>query len=461
MSKKTRQNKTQNGLSYSAFFTDDNEYCFQDSTSKIFVNPTKIFTSTFKSMDGIPLMNDRDAIIRHHHFVLYSYFGDPASNKYIAMLDKSEWTFWFIHVITEIRKLQTSPKWKRDGNLDPNYYMWLGICLEIYKSALRLKFSQKESSFEVPRDFYYALTGCIDAVSPRLPHREFVRKFTHICSLILVVDSGDCAMLKMMEKSGLLVQFLRCSTMPLDDMHNVHIFYSNLMNQLSFIQKKFKTGQPCNDIAQKILAGDDGYSNPDPKVLNFLRTILQLAEKARASQLDDQPKNAPPQKKICHFCKTTKSDDLMKLCSQCRITHYCSKECQRNDWKSHKQYCEQNSGLKVKNIDKYENMVKTFLTDHSNELQAKVDKTISETGLKQKELVLVLDFAPDESGVAPALSNPPRFEILRVKNAHEYFLHNKYPDALADNINGLLETLMEHQMFCVWRSTLRVRLMII
>lgn len=39
----------------------------------------------------------------------------------------------------------------------------------------------------------------------------------------------------------------------------------------------------------------------------------------------------------CQYC--FKSDEKLSKCSSCNVVHYCSKECQRRDWKTHKVYC--------------------------------------------------------------------------------------------------------------------------
>jgi len=39
----------------------------------------------------------------------------------------------------------------------------------------------------------------------------------------------------------------------------------------------------------------------------------------------------------CQYC--FKSDDKLSKCSSCNVVHYCSKECQKGDWKTHKEYC--------------------------------------------------------------------------------------------------------------------------
>ena len=41
----------------------------------------------------------------------------------------------------------------------------------------------------------------------------------------------------------------------------------------------------------------------------------------------------------CIYCQKPFPRSQMCVCSGCMITEYCSKECQRADWKDHKQFC--------------------------------------------------------------------------------------------------------------------------
>ena len=47
---------------------------------------------------------------------------------------------------------------------------------------------------------------------------------------------------------------------------------------------------------------------------------------------------ANPLKGVCHQCRTA-TPHLLK-CTWCRVAQYCSKDCQRLDWKEHKAYCQ-------------------------------------------------------------------------------------------------------------------------
>ncbi len=40
---------------------------------------------------------------------------------------------------------------------------------------------------------------------------------------------------------------------------------------------------------------------------------------------------------ICAHCKEEKKK--MKKCARCQVVYYCSRECQKKDWKNHKKCC--------------------------------------------------------------------------------------------------------------------------
>lgn len=51
---------------------------------------------------------------------------------------------------------------------------------------------------------------------------------------------------------------------------------------------------------------------------------------------------------VISYCKTCRSHRHTKKCSQCKSVAYCSKECQKSDWPSHKAACKvQASRMKV------------------------------------------------------------------------------------------------------------------
>ncbi|KAI0361646.1 hypothetical protein OH77DRAFT_1417912 [Trametes cingulata] len=46
----------------------------------------------------------------------------------------------------------------------------------------------------------------------------------------------------------------------------------------------------------------------------------------------------------CSYCRQLKPKESIKMCGGCKVMGYCSKECQKADWKEHKPICRQTSG---------------------------------------------------------------------------------------------------------------------
>ena len=48
--------------------------------------------------------------------------------------------------------------------------------------------------------------------------------------------------------------------------------------------------------------------------------------------------------RVCHACRTSEANapvgaPKFRVCGRCKNVHYCSTECQRNDWPQHKRWC--------------------------------------------------------------------------------------------------------------------------
>ena len=48
---------------------------------------------------------------------------------------------------------------------------------------------------------------------------------------------------------------------------------------------------------------------------------------------------SPPQPEGCAHCRHEGTTRILKRCSRCSLTTYCSKDCQKADWHKHKKYC--------------------------------------------------------------------------------------------------------------------------
>ncbi|KAF5674931.1 MYND domain-containing protein [Fusarium heterosporum] len=45
----------------------------------------------------------------------------------------------------------------------------------------------------------------------------------------------------------------------------------------------------------------------------------------------------------CNTCKKNEPSVTLRRCAKCSVTPYCSRECQKNDWKTHKKICSRQS----------------------------------------------------------------------------------------------------------------------
>lgn len=60
------------------------------------------------------------------------------------------------------------------------------------------------------------------------------------------------------------------------------------------------------------------------------------------SCLDEE--NVNPAMGYCEGCERDFPKQELRKCGNCKLSTYCSKECQKNDWKSHKKLC---AGMKI------------------------------------------------------------------------------------------------------------------
>ncbi len=89
------------------------------------------------------------------------------------------------------------------------------------------------------------------------------------------------------------------------------------------VKKKLKSGTPTGDILDAVIAGKDGPIND--KVKADLTKLQSLARFSNGNK---------DHAKMCSHCgKCETQTDAAKLmkCQRCKVTYYCSKECQVAD----------------------------------------------------------------------------------------------------------------------------------
>ena len=69
--------------------------------------------------------------------------------------------------------------------------------------------------------------------------------------------------------------------------------------------------------------------------------IRFFSKRTPCSCLDEKNEMAKsqPKKGWCFLCNRFKEYSQLKVCSRCKLSQYCSVECQRADWPTHKETC--------------------------------------------------------------------------------------------------------------------------
>ena len=69
---------------------------------------------------------------------------------------------------------------------------------------------------------------------------------------------------------------------------------------------------------------------------------LLLAKQIPCRCLDETKAAAKPEARtcICLFCGNERSRAEIFQCTRCNLVEYCSKDCQRKDWKDHRSLCD-------------------------------------------------------------------------------------------------------------------------
>lgn len=78
----------------------------------------------------------------------------------------------------------------------------------------------------------------------------------------------------------------------------------------------------------------------------------------------------------CAGCSKTAADlhlDNLKECAKCHTTQYCSRDCQKADWKAHKKICSTNANARASGMPRVDDST-TYRAPHLNDLEFHVNK---------------------------------------------------------------------------------------
>lgn len=371
---------------------------------------------------------------RLHHLVIHkslfciSKFGDKKTFE--AKVLESEIQELLDYVTEEIESFAKEKRWISSGVLVPKDHDELKwFCAILNNGVIPTDLMFKSKFFQVLADLIKARKGNRRA----LPCEDVSCTVARLVQLTLSValERDGCPAektFKKLESSGILEQMLRCLTATNGTFgYPPDHFFGKLECCTGFLTRKFKIGTPCGDTLRAILDGRDGSKNIDPEIYSRLQGIVRLAE-----SMDLTDYKASLAFGSCLGCSNIGTSEAPLLsCSRCRVAHYCSRECQRAHWRTHKPNCR-----KATKAERDLSMSVLMATDRFVEqnfgaISREIEKKCHSTGLEASDLTLEVSFMPNADGIIPGLQVPPIFDVVPTR---DYLSGQKLPQFVPQSV---------------------------
>lgn len=323
----------------------------------------------------------------------------------------------FIEYTTmELIKLTSKPRYVKTGALDKHECVLIplaDICYHTVPGA----FAFQSEFFEVLAAFAAAPSRSPNRNRRRLPSPENCRLICEIVSNAFIASTQGFdnkwsaeKVFKKLEACGILQQFFRCLTVPesMDSTpERIRNMLAELQNCASILNKNFQRGEPCGDTLIDIIEGRDGSTERRVEIAHYLQMLRETAIAA------DPTRYHLKQTDNCTRCGKEESSEGRSLmtCARCKVAQYCSKSCQKAHWRYHKQYCAPFSKQGGKKMDFLSKAIQNFLDRYYVNLMLSILRECERTGVDMNEMIIELNFSPDDDGVVPAVVNPPIFKV--------------------------------------------------
>ena len=237
-----------------------------------------------------------------------------------------EFEVWVDHAVTELTELAKDKKWKETGNLEQHDNMLLNSCISMFMYFAPTVLAFEKGLFKALADFVAARAGT--GAAPLMPTADISDTVARIVANALQTsilyfgpDWTAEKTFKKLESSGILVQFIRCSTTPMTeyDGNGIYNTYDELMKCTALIQNKCKKGEPCGDVIRAILVGKDGHKPSSRGTIQKLKALASYSGKMQPASGDITSH------KMCRYCSKTgyteEFQNSLKACARCKITH--------------------------------------------------------------------------------------------------------------------------------------------
>lgn len=364
---------------------------------------------------------DKGKLKGFHNF-LVAVSGHSTFTLFDEKVPASEIQCWLEFTIDEIKRFTAMPKWINTGTLEKHDMDILQTCMSMFNQANVVRAAFGSGFFRALGDMVKVRKGN-NALMPADDVGEIIALVIANGYYTTRSKFGDNSWpsergFRKLDDCGVLEEFLRCATVPNQDAvvdtqisdTVLKLTFDELQACMVILQQRFKKTDACGKVVHTILAGKDGRKPPRAQIFRRLQEI------AKSLNSMDQPSGELVQTaKTCRKClKCDPSEAFQKSlmrCARCQSAYYCSKACQKADWKTHKMACEPTSKATQKRDDAIEELLKNFIQNQYVDIMAKMVDVSEKTGVAKKDLLVFLDFCVNEDGIVPAMQDPPVFEV--------------------------------------------------
>jgi hypothetical protein len=327
------------------------------------------------------------------YMMMITVIDDASPEKIASGIPESELRTFIEHTRDTLDTLSTDRNWLLSGTVSTKNETLFCAVASFSKNPSFLKiFLSNEGMEEVAK--FYASRKKNDTPSHRVA-QSIIRLVQNALNTLTREGLSHEKGFGTIEKTGLLGQFIRC--VPVDPEYAADIVIC-LQTCLQLVKKKLKSGTRTGDILDAVIAGKDGPINEKAKAdLARLQTLARLSNDDSSGDKKDG--------KVCNHCvkaETLGGAKLMK-CQRCKLTYYCSKECQVANWKSHKKMCK---ALSIANLSPSaqktsQTTMWAFIKSNYFDIVKEIYRKTQECNVPKKEIMVEIDFYGD----APALRN--------------------------------------------------------
>ena len=324
-------------------------------------------------------------------YTMATSLGENADHDVFEKIPESEIRLYLEHVMGEMNRMaEPNTNWTRTGNLVQYHEeMLVGCLIGLFMQRIPVKVA-----LEI--DFFSTFANFASAPSQVAadPADTITMIVSNVAVSTLVYEDRLPSAAKIftkLEASGMLEQFIRLSVVNPDCERGVLKCYELLNKCTPLIQKKFTADQPCGKACKELLGKSSLQRHPVMSKLRLIMSFTNWIEKR-----EDMPQEIKDGYKQCKKCnkmeQTLEFQRSLQKCARCKSAWYCSKECQRADWKAHKPFCKPVSKKESKIHRFSEQTVFDFIQNNYVSILKEIVNVSKETGLKKRELLLGLTF---------------------------------------------------------------------